>query len=105
MRDHEGIDRPLRPAPPDIALLEARMILSGQKDAARAYLAEAKRWIDRGWKVHAGESAELTALRASKPAQAVTGTLAASAINPTPKRPLVATVWLIIPNQRPAPIA
>jgi hypothetical protein len=61
-RDHEGKERFYAQPLPGIALVEARVaILSGTPDAARASLAEAKRWIDRGWKIHAPECAELTA--------------------------------------------
>lgn len=62
-RDHEGKERWYAKPTPDIALVEARIaILAGTPDAARRHLAEANGWIDRGWKVHLGEHAELVAL-------------------------------------------
>jgi hypothetical protein len=61
-RDHEGIERHYALPALDIALVEARIaILSGQPDSAHPHLAKAKRWIDRGLKVHVPEHAELTA--------------------------------------------
>jgi hypothetical protein len=61
-RDHEGKERFYAKPLPGIALEEARIaILAGTPDVARAHLADAKRWIDLGWKIHASEHAELTA--------------------------------------------
>ncbi|MBV1693957.1 MAG: hypothetical protein KGP27_05800, partial [Hyphomicrobiales bacterium] len=61
-RDHDGAERIyLRPAP-DIALLEARMaVLSGKTADAPKPLAAAKHWIDKGWKIHERDHAELSA--------------------------------------------
>jgi hypothetical protein len=66
-RDHEGKERFYTQPLPGIALVDARIaVLSGTPDAVRAPLAEAKRWIDRGWKVHAPEHAELAARLSGK---------------------------------------
>ena len=59
-------------------------ILSGSSDAARAHLAEAKRWIDRGWKVHAPEHAELTARVTGEDTRDDHAAPAAMATRPTP---------------------
>lgn len=83
-RDHEGKERWYAKPTPDVALVEARMaLLASQPDAARKHLAIAKHWIDRGWKIHAPEHTELTALLAGKPAS----TSAVAAPAATPKKP------------------
>ena len=64
--------------------MEARIaILSDTPDAARAHLAEAKRWIDRGWKVDAPEDAEPTARLNGKDTPEDTAAPAATATPPS----------------------
>lgn len=66
-RDHEGKLRHYALPTPDMALIEARLaILAGTPDSAQPHLAEARRWIEAGWRAHVPEHAELTALAAGK---------------------------------------
>jgi hypothetical protein len=87
-RDHEGKERFYAQPLPGIALVEARIaILAGTPGAARASLAEAKRWIDRGWRVHAPEHAELAARLSGKGAGDDTTTPTATAMSPISTAP------------------